>query len=217
MLCSRCNSNLLINHILEEHNVPPMTNKSKIIYPKCSKCGYPIQFSDVSKDINEDKKVLLITGTAGAGKTAIGQLIESKYNYVFVDGDAIQKRVNYFAKRDPSMKVDYQIETINTMLILVALGYNVVVGYIIYGEVLKMYINELAKYRITPIFRVLVPERSVCLERDVTRECWTAGEAWVDKWYDEMRSFLITHKSLCIDSSNETLEETFNNHFVSLL
>jgi hypothetical protein len=208
---------LVTNHFLEDKDIPPMKNKSKIIYPKCSICGRPIQFTDVSKYMKENRKVLLITGTAGAGKTSIGQLIENKFNYIFVDGDAIQKRVNSYAKCDPNFQVDYQAETINTMLILIALGYNVVVGYIIYGETLKMYIDELEKYKITPIFRVLVPERNVCLDRDNTRECWTAGEVWVDKWYDEMRSYLTTQKSLCIDNSNETLEETLNNHFVKLL
>lgn len=217
MFCSNCNSNLLINHSLEDHIITPMSNKSMIIYPKCSICCHPIQLYDIYKNINEDKKVLLITGTAGAGKTAIGQLIESKYDYIFIDGDAIQKRENYFAKQDINYKVNYQEQTINTMLILLALGYNVVVGYIILGETLNIYINELAKHKITPIFRVLVPERSVCLERDNTRECWTAGEVWVDKWYNEMRSFLSIDNSVCIDSSNETLEETFSNHFVKLL
>lgn len=202
MFCSNCKSDLLTHHILEDGIIPPMTNKSKIIYPKCSVCQNPIRLIDVSKNINENKKVLLIAGTVGAGKTAIGQYIENKYDYVFVDGNAIQKRENYFVKRDPNYKVDFYAETISTMLILLGLGYNVVVGYIIYGVTLKMFVDDLAKYRITPIFRVLVPERNICLERDIARECWTAGEEWVDKWYDEI---------------NETLEETVNNHFVKLL
>lgn len=89
------------------------------------------------------------------------------------------------------------------MLILLALERNVVVGYIINEGNLKRYTNKLAKYRITPVFRVLVPERSVCLERDIVRDCLTAGKEWVDKWYDEQRSFLTSNNSVCIDSSHE--------------
>jgi hypothetical protein len=195
-----------------------MSNKSRIIHPVCSICDYVIQLSDVSDSIDEGRKVLLITGTAGAGKTALGQLIEDRYDYVFIDGDAIQKRENHFAKKNPGKTVDYQAETINTMMILCALGYDVVVGYIISNcEILEMYVGALGKHSITPVFRILIPERSVCLDRDLARDCWTAGAQWVDKWYEEMRSFLITHPSLCIDSSYETLEETFINHFAKLL
>lgn len=217
MFCTKCNSNLLINHLLEDHIIPPMSNKSKIIYPKCSLCGQPIQLCDVSKNIKENQKVLLITGTAAAGKTSIGQLIEINHDYIFIDGDAIQKRENYFRKQNPDYKVNFYAQTINTMLILLALGYNVVVGYIIYGETLKMFVDETAKYGITPIFRVLVPERNVCIQRDIARECWTGGEKWVDEWYNDMRSFITTDKSICIDNSYETLEETYNKYFVKLL
>lgn len=102
------------------------------------------------------------------------------------------------------------------MVILSGLGYNVVVGYVINQKTFERYKNELAKYRISPVFRVLVPERSVCLQRDIDRECWTAGEKWVDMWYDKMRSYLNTKNSICIDNSHEPLGETFS-HFISLL
>lgn len=217
MLCSYCKSDLLYNHVLENNDISPMTNKSRIIHAKCSVCGYFISLHDVRESIKDDKKVLLITGTAGAGKTALGQLIESNNNYIFIDGDAIQKKENFYVKRDPSHIVDYQTETLHTMLILLALGYNVVVGYIINRETLSRYIDELNKHKITPVFRVLIPERVVCLKRDIDRECWTAGEKWVDMWYEEMRSYLTTHNSLCIDSTNETLEETYEKHFKKIL
>ena len=217
MFCPRCNSDILSNHTLEARDIPLMANQSKILQPACSVCGHIIQRVDVLWNIRSDRKVLLITGTAGSGKTSIGQMIEHRTGYIFVDGDAIQKRVNFFAKKNPNMKVDYQAETIDTAVILCGLGYHVVVGYIINIETLKMYTEELKNHLINPTFRVLVPERSVCLERDFKRECWTAGEKWVDAWYDEMRGFLLTHPAACLDTSNETLEETFHKHFEKLL
>lgn len=218
MNCPECGSNLLHGHKLIDDTVLPMKNKSKIIYPKCSGCGRHIQVPEVKENISVNRKVLLISGMAGAGKSALGQLIESKSDYIFIDGDAISKKVNHYAKLDSSAAVpDYQMETIRTMLVLLGLGYDVVVGYVINQEILRCYCEGLARYQLSPVFRVLVPERAVCLQRDIDRECWTAGKVWVDKWYNEMRSFLTTHNSLCIDSSNETLEETFNNHFLKLL
>ena len=218
MLCPNCNTDLLNTLLLEASDIPPMTNKSRIIYPTCSQCGYVIKLSDFSGNIKAERRVLLITGTAGAGKTALGQLIEKRSDYIFVDGDAIQKRVNYFARKNPGTKVNYYAEVIDTMMILCSLGYYVVVGYIINNsEVLSKFIEPLNIHGIKPLFRILVPERSVCLDRDLSRECWTAGAEWVDKWYEEMRSFLSSHPALCIDTSEETLEETFDKHFAELL
>lgn len=216
-ICSKCRANLINNHALEDHIIPPMTNKSRIIRPMCSSCGSDINLADISVNIKSGTKVLLISGTAGAGKTAIGQLIEHKKDYVFIDGDAIQKKVNYLSKNVPGYKGDYYMDTLNVLLTLLALGYNVVIGYIFYGDKLQMFYDELSKFNIIPTLRVLVPERNVCLQRDIDRKCWTAGAEWVDKWYNEMRSFLVTQPSVCIDNSNETLEETYYNHFEKLL
>jgi len=185
-----------------------------------------MQFSDVSSNINNSKKVLLLTGTCGAGKSSLGQLIESKTNYIFIDGDSITRRKSHYERLNPTAKknspIDSQglstLETIDTMLTVCALGYNVVVGYVIRDyTTLAMYENALSKHDIKPIFRVLVPNRVTCIKRDITRECWTAGEIWVDKFYDEMQNYLISHPSCCIDNSSESLEETYNKHFVELL
>ena len=171
MNCPECGSNLLHCNKLIDDAVSPMKNKSKIIYPKCSICGHPIEVHEIDENISENRKVLLISGTAGAGKTALGQLIESKSDYIFIDGDAISKRVNHYARLIP----------------------------------------------VTPVFRVLVPDRDVCLQRDLDRDCWTAGAEYVDRWFDEQRAYLKTDPEICIDSSKETLEETFAIHFQGLL
>ena len=73
MNCLECDSNLLHAHKLIDDTVSPMKNKSKIIYPKCSVCSQPIQESEIEKNISVRRKVLLISGTAGSGKTALDQ------------------------------------------------------------------------------------------------------------------------------------------------
>lgn len=219
MFCPHCQADLRHHHRLENRDVPPMSNQSRILQPACAGCGYLIRPEDLAASIRADQKVLLITGTAGAGKTALGQCIEKKYGSVFIDGDAIQKRVHHDAKRDPSMKLlpnTCQTETLRTLLTVLGLGYNAVVGYIINREILGQYRDALAPHGIRPVFRVLVPAREVCLQRDLDRPCWTAGAKWVDMWYEEMRSFLDTNPDWCIDSSGETLEETLG-HFEALL
>lgn len=73
MNCPECGSNLLHRHKLIDDTVSPMKNISNIIYPNCIDCGHPIQVEDVEANITGNRKVLLISGTAGAGKTALGQ------------------------------------------------------------------------------------------------------------------------------------------------
>lgn len=91
------------------------------------------------------------------------------------------------------------------------------VGYVINPEVLRWYHKGLERYQITPVFRVLVPDRDVCLQRDIDRECWTAGAEYVDRWFNEQRAYLKTAPEICIDTSQETLADTFDNHFQGLL
>lgn len=79
------------------------------------------------------------------------------------------------------------------------------------------YREGLARYQLTPVFRVLVPERNVCLQRDINRECWTAGAEYVDRWYGEQQAYLRTDPEICIDSSQEALADTFANYFQGLL
>jgi hypothetical protein len=215
--CARCGADLRARHVLDRHEIPAMRNHSRILVPKCERCDRPIELHDVRAHIQGDRKALLITGTAGAGKTALGQLIEQRHGYVFVDGDAVQKRENYFRRLDPNMAADHQTATLHTLMILLGLGYHAAVGYIIEQADYERYVRALAEHGIRPAFRVLVPERAACIARDNARACWTAGERWVDAWYAQMRGYRDTHPAHCVDSTHETLEETYERHFRGIL
>lgn len=177
--CRSCNAEIKNNHTLEANYIPPMKNGSKILDPACNKCGTLINFSSVEKMIKPTQRVVIISGTAGAGKSTLGQVIEKKFNYVFIDGDAVSKKVNFKAKIDSTVKNDEYLchtETINTMLVTLGLGYNIVIGYVFDLPDIQKYKEILAQYGIIPFVRVLVPTRSVCIQRDGERSCWTAGE-----------------------------------------
>lgn len=214
--CTVCGLDLFKYHNLETTVIPPMKNRSRIISPSCSNCGTPIEVYDVSNNITPTQKVILISGTAGAGKSTIGQYIERKFNYIFIDGDAVSKKLNYMIKNNPTIIHDEYLchtETINTMIITLGLGYNVVVGYVFNIDDIENYRYYLSKYNINPIFRVLVPNRDVCIIRDKKRSCWTAGVEFVDKWYLEQQSFKDMNANICIDNSSETV----THHFIDLL
>jgi adenylylsulfate kinase-like enzyme len=218
--CSVCGSDLIKQHILETKVISPMKNGSRIIAPSCTTCGTPIIVENVLNNISSKQKVILISGTAGAGKSTIGQYIENKFNYIFIDGDAVSKKLNYIMKIDPTIKRDEYIchtETINTMLITLGLGYNVVVGYVFNINDAEKYKNYLSEYNINPVFRVLLPNRDICITRDKERFCWTAGVEFVDKWYLEQELYKGINLNICIDNSLETVEETVKCHFANFL
>ena len=83
MNCPTCSSDLLHCHKLIDGAVSPMKNKSNIIYLNCSVCGRPIQIEDVEANIAGNRKVLLISGTAGAGKTALGAIYRKQIRLHF--------------------------------------------------------------------------------------------------------------------------------------
>lgn len=193
-----------------------MTNGSRIIELTCSRCGTLIPVGAVSGGIDPARRVILISGPVGAGKSAVGQYIERHYGYVFVDGDAISKRLNYRARQNPALKSDeclYHTETMRTMMVALGLGYDVVVGYVLSSHEVRAYVDRLAEYGIRPLVRVLLPSRETCIRRDIERPCWTAGTDFVDRWYAQQRDLKDLSLLACLDTSMETVEETVALHF----
>jgi len=221
VFCTKCSANLRMHHHLVDERVPPMKNHSPIIHPSCSNCGAIITQNSVP--LVEDfsaLQLILISGTAGSGKSALGQYIASNHPFVFIDGDAVSKCVNFYAKQNhlslPSQEL-YHDDTLSTVLITLSLGYSVVCGYVFSPNDISTYKQALENHRIKPVIRILVPNRETCAERDRTRNCWTAGSYWIDKWFDEQQAYKLTHPEWCLDTSSESLEATYQLHFLPLI
>lgn len=95
------------------------------------------------------------------------------------------------------------------------LGENVVIDYIILGQ------KRIEEYRKTfsknLVIKVLFSRREIIINRDQTRECWTAGENCVIDLYDRFNKLQddIGIENY-IDNSEETPEETYLKHFAIL-
>lgn len=218
--CPACGSCLSGHHDLVAVDVPPMKNGSRIIEPTCSQCGRLIPVGAVFGGIGPARRVVLISGPVAAGKSTLGQYIERHYGYVFVDGDAISKRLNYRARQNGAPKCDeglYHRETMRTVMVVLGLGYDVVAGYVFDTDEIRAYRDRLGGFGIHPLVRVLLPTREACIERDVERACWTAGVGFVDRWYAEQSAFWNLDPTVCVDTSSETVEETVALHFASYL
>jgi adenylylsulfate kinase-like enzyme len=219
MECPKCNILLSDSLKLFSDKISPMKNGSIVYEPFCSKCGYVLKSYDLEKNISRTQNVIIISGPVGSGKSTIGNCLQTLHDFKFIDGDAITKKVNYYKVTNEKQQQYYlnHAETIETMVVMLGLGFNVVIGYIINENELNRYLYVLQKYGISPFFRVLIPKKEICIKRDIDRKCWTAGNEYIEKWYEEQRIYLETMESNCIDSSKENISETLKKHFEDII
>ena len=214
MRCHQCGADVRAHHTLLRADIPPVRDGSRIVHPGCAACGTEIAEDTVADGITRARRVVVISGPVGAGKSTIGRYLEEHYGLVFIDGDAVSKRENHLARLDPAReRRDYYAETLRTAMVTLGLGYDVVVGYVFEAGHLRAYRERLAAYGIEPLLRVLLPSRDVCLQRDIERPCWTAGAGFVDRWYAQQQALCEREPGLRVDNSAETVEETVARHF----
>lgn len=211
LYCPVCKNDIIKNNIIEDRRVVPMSNGVKIITPICAKCGTRIKLRNIESNISNKHEMYLVSGPCASGKSTIGKYIQQHYPFVFLDGDAISKRVNYDIRsgiiNNRSGYLCHE-ELLDTALILNALGSSVFMSYVVNEQELLWYRKRLEQYSIDLQFFVLLPERSVCIKRDMQRECWTAGEEYIDKWYGEQKLLVEHHPGYCINNGNECVEKT---------
>lgn len=215
LVCKKCGDLLQDNHKLTIDGPSPMKNGVRIITPICKSCDTRITPSYIRNNNFGNQRVYLLSGTCASGKSSIGKYVEKKYGYILIDGDAISKRVDYDVKLGiVKERNEFLVhsEVINMMLVVLELGYSVFVSYVFEEIDIEKYKMVLANYDIIPNIGILVPNRDECIKRDYERECWTAGEDFIDKWYESQRLLGEKYASNIIDNSYETIEETVELH-----
>ena len=164
------------------------------------------------------KKVVIITGPGGAGKTTIAELIEKECNYVLLDGD--NEDTEFFPNGDQwlpenSNKLKKAHDKIlNKAKELVLNGNKVVIDYIIFGHYLE-FLNKLSEQFDDDLqIAVLFPEQKEMISRDKERKCWTTGTDRIKAVYSEfekIRDKIGNDKYL--NTSGQSAKETFNKYF----
>ncbi|MBH1940897.1 AAA family ATPase [Mobilitalea sibirica] len=169
---------------------------------------------------NEEKPIILIvTGPCGSGKTTITDIIASTGKFIRISGDEIKDE--HFPEIEritdyPEALEKVYIEMFQKTKENFELGKNVVIDYIILGQ---KRIDEYKKaFQNNLVIKVLFSSKEVIIERDKTRECWTAGEDCVNDLYDafyKLQGYIGIDNY--IDSSEETPEETYSKYFADLV
>jgi len=164
------------------------------------------------------KKVIIITGPGGSGKTTIAELIEQKCNYVLLDGD--HEDTEFFPNGgqwlpenlDKLKKAHDKI--LNKTKELVKKGKKVALDYIVFGDYLEFFNSFKKEFHDDLQIVVLFPKQSEIVCRDRDRKCWTTGEDRIKAVYCEFEKIKDTlGEDKYIDTSGQSAEETFKKYF----
>lgn len=159
--------------------------------------------------------ILILTGPTGVGKTTLCKMVADRFNYTYVSGDEIKEKL-FPGVEDitvyPEKLADVKKELLKRAKEIFDNGNSVVIDYVILGEEYIKKIKELFDGHL--VFKVLLPTLESIQARDKERECWTAGEESVKDLYEKyLKLKPLIGKENYIDTTDETPEETFNNHF----
>jgi adenylate kinase family enzyme len=129
----------------------------------------------------KSKKVLILTGPGGAGKTTIANLLSEKAGFIMIDGDNLDteffpKGGQWLSENIENLKKAHQ-KILNAVKVAYGNGKNnVVLDYIIFGDYVNFFEIFQNEFGNKLVIKVLFPEIKEIVKRDRERECWTTGE-----------------------------------------
>lgn len=166
----------------------------------------------------EDKKVLILTGPGGSGKTTIAELLAERRGFVLLDGD--RQDTEFFPEGGQWLfKNSEKLRKAHNKIFKKAKeifdsGKSVVVDYIIFGHYLEFFEKFKNEFGDNLEIKVLFPSEEECVFRDKERACWTTGAERIRSVKKEFESIKnkLGEESF-INTSGQSPEETFKKYF----
>lgn len=164
------------------------------------------------------KKVLILTGPGGTGKTTIAKLLARHCGFTWLDGDRedtefFPEGKHWLPENSDKLREAHEKILKKTKELLVQKD-RVVIDYIIFGHYLEFFEKFKKAFGDDLEIRVLFPKQKECVARDLRRKCWTTGHKRIAAVYSDFQS--IKNKlgaDKFIDSSGQTPGETFEKYF----
>ena len=170
----------------------------------------------INKSRKEERmrKIVIITGPPGSGKTTVGNILAKKIkNSALISTDDLRHMIkNGIAEiEDSKWEEQLKLGVKNTILLaknFYKSGFNVFLEDILLDDKFDLYCNALKKYDLK-IF-LLMPEKKVLAKRDLERGEWAMKERAI-RLHGLFENFSKKEKRFTlIDSSNQTPEQTAN-------
>lgn len=166
-----------------------------------------------------NKKVLILTGPGGAGKTTIADLLVEKNNYIKIDGDHLDSKFfpdgdQWLPKNLDKLKQAHQKIFNEVKTFFNQSESDIVLDYIIFGDYLEFFEIFKKEFGNNLKIKVLFPSEEETIKRDKERECWTTGVERILAVRDEFESMKkYIGKENYIDTTGQSSLETFEKYF----
>jgi len=166
-----------------------------------------------------EKKVLILSGPGGSGKTTLTELLVERLGFLKIDGDDLDTEFfpsggQWFPENLLKLKQAHQKILLEVKRIFNNGENNVVLDYIIFGDYHSFFEMFRKEFASALEIRVLFPVQEELVKRDKDRECWTTGIDRIAIVYSEFEGIREEIGKNCfIDTTGQTPEETFLNYF----
>lgn len=168
------------------------------------------------------KKVLLLLGPAGAGKTTIAELLMERSGFIRLDAEHID--LQFFPDHTQWHPENlHLLQYAHDLILEKALELhnqekNLVIDYIIFADYAQFINKFKSTFGDSLHIRVLFPSKEELVKRDRERECWTVGEERISAVRSEYEALVpIIGAEHYIDTSLLSASETLEKHFQHFL
>lgn len=171
------------------------------------------------------QKVLLLIGPAGAGKTSLGRRIAQNAGWVHISEDDVwvETKQNH-SHRTPEGRAVVEPRAVALITAALKDGKNVVFDFLVYQDPpvnLTAYQALLKEAGAPVVTRILRPTADAVLARKQQRGRPSEKDLDVERRHTENQIRCLHAKEIdpawVLDTSDKTLEETYRDHFASLV
>ncbi len=159
------------------------------------------------------KKVTLITGPGGSGKSTIAELLVQKTGAVWLDGDDIDTEFfphgGQWDKENSALLIQTHNKILEFAQKFVSEGKSVIVDYIIFDHFEEYFSKFKQAFGDDLDIKILLPRKEVIIARNNARTEYQTGVDKIIRVYDELEKLrIVLGNDVYIDTSDETGEET---------
>ena len=169
--------------------------------------------------VNDNKKVLILTGPGGSGKTTMADLLVKRCGFIKVDGDRLDSEFfpegrHWLPESSEKLRQAHDKVFIEVEKLFNQGRNNVVLDYIIFGHYLEFFEKFEKEFGNNLEIKVLFPTKEEMIKRDKERKCWTTGTLRIVAVRAEFEAIRdAVGRNNFIDTTGQTPDDTFDKYF----